>query len=59
MPRYPRIVVTSGEPAGIGPDACIALARQDWPAELVIAGDAKLLAQTAAAFGRRSRSVDL
>jgi 4-hydroxythreonine-4-phosphate dehydrogenase len=49
--RVPRIVVTSGEPAGIGPDACIALARQDWPADLVIAGDAKLLAQTAADLG--------
>jgi 4-hydroxythreonine-4-phosphate dehydrogenase len=48
--RVPRIVVTSGEPAGIGPDACIALARQDWPADLVIAGDAQLLAQTAAAL---------
>jgi 4-hydroxythreonine-4-phosphate dehydrogenase len=49
--RVPRIVVTSGEPAGIGPDACIALARQDWPADLVIAGDAKLLEQTAADLG--------
>jgi len=49
--RVPRIVVTSGEPAGIGPDACVALARQDWPADLVIAGDAKLLAQTAADLG--------
>jgi 4-hydroxythreonine-4-phosphate dehydrogenase len=49
--RVPRIVVTSGEPAGIGPDACIALARQEWPADLVIAGDAKLLAQTAADLG--------
>jgi 4-hydroxythreonine-4-phosphate dehydrogenase len=49
--RVPRIVVTSGEPAGIGPDACSALARQDWPADLVIAGDAQLLAQTAADLG--------
>jgi len=49
--RVPRIVVTSGEPAGIGPDACIALARRDWPADLVIAGDAMLLAQTAADLG--------
>jgi 4-hydroxythreonine-4-phosphate dehydrogenase len=49
--RVPRIVVTSGEPAGIGPDACIALARQDWAADLVIAGDAKLLAHTAADLG--------
>jgi 4-hydroxythreonine-4-phosphate dehydrogenase len=49
--RVPRIVVTSGEPAGIGPDACVALARRDWPADLVIAGDAKLLEETAAALG--------
>jgi 4-hydroxythreonine-4-phosphate dehydrogenase len=49
--RVPRIVVTSGEPAGIGPDACVALSRRDWPADLVIAGDAKLLEETAAALG--------
>ena len=49
--RVPRIVITSGEPAGVGPDACVALARRDWPAELVIAGDAKLLAETAVALG--------
>ena len=49
--RVPRIVVTSGEPAGIGPDASVALARQDWPADLVIAGDAKLLAAIATAQG--------
>lgn len=47
----PRIVVTSGEPAGIGPDACVALARKDWPADLVIAGDARLLEETAATLG--------
>ncbi len=50
--RVPRIVVTSGEPAGIGPDACVALARRDWPADLVIAGDAKLLEATAATLGQ-------
>jgi 4-hydroxythreonine-4-phosphate dehydrogenase len=49
--RVPRIVITSGEPAGVGPDACVALARRDWPAELVIAGDAKLLEETAVALG--------
>lgn len=53
--RVPRIVVTSGEPAGIGPDVCVALARRDWPAELVIAGDARLLAQTAAALAGAPR----
>jgi 4-hydroxythreonine-4-phosphate dehydrogenase len=43
--------VTSGEPAGIGPDACVTLARKDWPADLIVAGDAKLLDQTAATLG--------
>ncbi len=44
----PRIIVTSGEPAGIGPDACVLLAQNDWPADLIVAGDAGLLAGTAA-----------
>ena len=47
----PRIVITSGEPAGIGPDACVALAQSDWQADIVVAGDAELLAGTAAALG--------
>jgi 4-hydroxythreonine-4-phosphate dehydrogenase len=47
----PRILVTSGEPAGIGPDACVALAESDWQADLVVAGDVSLLKATAAALG--------
>jgi len=47
----PRIVVTSGEPAGIGPDACVVLAQSDWRADLVVAADASLLAAAAAALG--------
>jgi 4-hydroxythreonine-4-phosphate dehydrogenase len=47
----PRIVVTSGEPAGIGPDACVALTQAAWDADIVIAADAGLLASTAAALG--------
>jgi 4-hydroxythreonine-4-phosphate dehydrogenase len=47
----PRIVVTSGEPAGIGPDACVTLAQTAWDADLVVAADAGLLADTAAALG--------
>ena len=47
----PRIVVTSGEPAGIGPDACVALASERLQADLVVAGDAPLLRSTAAALG--------
>ncbi|MBX6391851.1 MAG: 4-hydroxythreonine-4-phosphate dehydrogenase PdxA [Burkholderiales bacterium] len=51
----PRIAVTSGEPAGIGPDICIALAEREFEAELVVLGDQSLLAQRAA---RLNRSVD-
>jgi 4-hydroxythreonine-4-phosphate dehydrogenase len=47
----PRIVITSGEPAGIGPDTCVVLAQNDWQADLVVAGDSSLLAATAAALG--------
>jgi len=43
----PRLIVTSGEPAGIGPDICVLLAQHDAPAEWVVAGDARLLAATA------------
>ncbi|MDP9014705.1 MAG: 4-hydroxythreonine-4-phosphate dehydrogenase PdxA [Pseudomonadota bacterium] len=46
----PRIIITSGEPAGIGPDACVILAQMDWQADLVVAGDSALLADTAAAL---------
>ncbi len=47
-----RIVLTSGEPAGIGPDLCIDVAGRDHEFELVVAGDATLLASRAAALGR-------
>ncbi len=39
----PRIILTSGEPAGIGPDLCLQLAERDWPCELIIAADPALL----------------
>ena len=47
----PTVIVTSGEPAGIGPDICLALAGQDWPCRLLVAGDPKLLSQRAAELG--------
>ncbi len=46
----PRIVITSGEPAGVGPDACVTLAQTSWETDLVIAGDASLLRTTAASL---------
>ena len=47
----PRLVLTTGEPAGIGPDLCIALASRAWPAQLVVAGNSELLAQRAGLLG--------
>lgn len=43
----PRIVITPGDPAGIGPDVVIQAAQQDWPAELVVIADPELLTQRA------------
>lgn len=43
----PRIAITSGEPAGIGPDICILLAQHQLNAEITIIGDAKMLAARA------------
>ena len=46
----PRIVITSGEPAGVGPDTCVALAQAPCNADLVVVTDAQLLGDTAAAL---------
>ncbi|MFZ2314501.1 MAG: 4-hydroxythreonine-4-phosphate dehydrogenase PdxA [Gammaproteobacteria bacterium] len=44
----PRILITPGEPAGIGPDVTLALAADSWEAELVVVADPELLQQRAA-----------
>ena len=46
----PRIALTSGEPAGIGPELCLALAAQELPCELVCLGDRALLEERARAL---------
>jgi 4-hydroxythreonine-4-phosphate dehydrogenase len=43
----PRIALTSGEPAGVGPELCLAVAQRELPCELVCIGDATLLAERA------------
>lgn len=43
MGNNQRIVITPGEPAGIGPDLVAILAQQTWPVELVICADPALL----------------
>jgi len=52
MPAFlPRIILTSGEPAGIGPDLSLQLTQHDWPCELIIAGDEQLLRDRAVQLG--------
>ena len=41
----PRIIITSGEPAGIGPDLCLAMAAREWACDLLVAGDAAMLSE--------------
>lgn len=50
-PNTPRIVITTGEPAGIGPDLCVVLAQQPHEAELVVVTDPLLLQTRAAQLG--------
>ena len=47
----PRIAITPGEPAGIGPDIVLAAAREKIDAELVVIADPALLEQRAEMLG--------
>jgi 4-hydroxythreonine-4-phosphate dehydrogenase len=45
--KTPLIAVTAGEPAGIGPDLCVQLARRRLPARIVVVADRELLKERA------------
>ncbi len=60
--KLATIAVTSGEPAGIGPEICRALLRRRWPARLVVLGDSALLGASLPCFtsgGQARRRVEL
>ncbi|MBZ6068097.1 4-hydroxythreonine-4-phosphate dehydrogenase PdxA [Aeromonas schubertii] len=42
-----RIAITPGEPAGVGPDLVLQIARQSWPHQLVVIADPVLLTERA------------
>lgn len=42
-----RLLITAGEPAGIGPELCLKIATHSWDAELIIIADPELLQQYA------------
>ncbi|NMG73201.1 4-hydroxythreonine-4-phosphate dehydrogenase PdxA [Aromatoleum diolicum] len=53
MSALPIFAITSGEPAGVGPELCARLLERDWPVRLVVLGDIGLIR----ARGGKSRRV--
>jgi len=51
--ELPAIVVSSGEPAGIGPDICLALGKHHIGARVAVLGDHGLFAERARKIGLR------
>lgn len=47
----PRIAITSGEPAGIGPDIILSALQDNFAAQLVVVGDPELFRQRAKQLG--------
>lgn len=55
----PVIAVTSGEPAGIGPDICLDLAAREFPARIVVLGDRRLFAERARRLGKSCDGIEI
>lgn len=53
-----RIIITSGEPAGIGPDIIAKIEPARFSAQLAVVGDAKMLQARAAALGSKIKFAD-
>lgn len=53
------IAVTSGEPAGIGPELCLRLTERQWPARLIVFGDAALFAERARRLGLSAAGLEI
>ena len=49
--KVPRLLITPGEPAGVGPDLLLQLAQRPWPCELVAVCDPRLLRERAERLG--------
>jgi len=48
-----RIALTSGEPAGIGPDLCISIAQQQQQCDLIVIVDPQLISERADQLGQK------
>ena len=51
------VAITSGEPAGVGPELCLRIVERAWPVRLVVLGDIELMRSRAAALGSSVRVV--
>ena len=49
--NIPKLIVTAGEPAGVGPDLVLAAAGDHWDAHLIAVGNKALLTERAASLG--------
>lgn len=54
----PRIFITPGEPAGIGPDISVMIAQENWEAELIVIADPDLLSARAREINLPLRLID-
>ena len=48
----PHIVISSGEPAGIGLDLCVLLSEKNFPAFITVVGDKNALSHRASQLGK-------
>ncbi len=55
----PKIIITSGEPSGIGPDVCLHLLKAKLPARISILGDSVVFGQRAEQLGLQDVLNDL
>jgi len=49
--EFRPLIVSAGEPAGIGPELCLSLAREDLPCDIVVVSDPDMLRSRAAMIG--------
>ena len=48
-----KILVTCGDPSGIGPDLCVNLAYKSFPAEITVIGSSKVIHDRAQILKKR------
>lgn len=58
LSTLPLLVITAGEPAGIGPDLCVALADHPIASRLVVLGDVQVLRERAEIMDRSVQFIE-